>query len=173
MTRIEYDNLQYKYTMAQTTVTYLAMLHKSLKDLLNPSKASMKFDYSCKKHCNLPPVKVYPEKIETFEINQFGGYGAPEDWVYESFTDGTGWLHKYPIKDLPKIIRHVKKLRKIADRKFTEAQEVFYDAIHQCQKGFENDTASKLRDVLDTYYFVKSEDKQEILNFLEKHNIKL
>lgn len=178
MTRFEFNKIENDYSRALDSVRYLSELYLTLKDLLNinnPNKkhGPAKFAYNYGRDDSTGVVTVFPGSVKTFDIVQRGGYRSPEDWVYESFPNGVGWMHPYDIKSLPEVLKLVKRLKKVADYKFTRASEAMTLAYAEQSKGLENDPVDTLQKIINYTSVVGHDDKVLVKEFLKGKGIEV
>jgi hypothetical protein len=177
MTKLEYETLIGNENTALRTLQYLSTLYYTLKDLLNfdklpKNRKPVKLEYTYKDYDVKKLVKFTPNAVKSFEINVWGGYGAPEDWVYKAFPGGAGWMNVYPIEQLPEILKITKGLIKQANKRFTEAEKAADVARYICfnGEGLKEDPVTDIKNLIN-YSSIPSNRKEDIKKYLKSHGI--
>ena len=177
MTKLEYETLIVKENAALRTLQYVSTLYYTLKDLLNFDKLPknrelVKFKYTYKDYDAKKLVKFTPSTIKSFEITIWRGYDAPEDWIYNAFPGGAGWMSVYTIEQLPEILKITKGLIKQANRRFSEAEKAADAARKICYEGegLKDDPLTDIRNLIE-YSSIPNTNKEEIKKYLKSHGI--
>lgn len=177
MTKLEYETLIVKENEALRTLQYVSTLYYTLKDLLNfdklpKNREPVKFTYTYKDYDAKKLVKFTPSAIKSFEITIWGGYGAPEDWIYKAFPGNAGWMNVYTIEQLPEILKITKGLIKQANRRFSKAEKAADIArkIRYEGEGLKDDPLLDIRNLIEDSSITKT-SKEEIKKYLKSHGI--